>query len=72
MRRPHLVLVALPVAAALAGFDWDAVTPTEDLQYHPCYDGYQCALLTVPVRITESESSLQSVFYLLTSIAGLA
>lgn len=31
-----------------ATFDWSAITPSPDLQYHPCYDGFQCARLTVP------------------------
>lgn len=38
---------ALHVAAADA-FDWDAIVPTPELQYHKCYDGFRCARLTVP------------------------
>ena len=31
-------------------FDWTAITPTPDLQYHPCYDNtFQCARLRVPL-----------------------
>lgn len=31
-----------------ADFDWSAIKPSEKLEYHPCYDGYQCARLSVP------------------------
>ncbi|KAJ0119708.1 hypothetical protein J7T55_013911 [Diaporthe amygdali] len=31
-----------------ADFDWSAIVPSEQLHYHPCYDGYQCARLSVP------------------------
>lgn len=34
--------------ALAADFDWSAIEPSEQLQYHPCYDGYQCARLSVP------------------------
>jgi autophagy-related protein 17 len=30
-------------------FDWTAITPTADLQYHPCYTNFQCARLQVPL-----------------------
>ncbi|KAJ4393497.1 hypothetical protein N0V93_002709 [Gnomoniopsis smithogilvyi] len=29
-------------------FDWSAVTPSSQLQYHKCYDGFECARLVVP------------------------
>ncbi|POS68759.1 hypothetical protein DHEL01_v212847 [Diaporthe helianthi] len=32
-----------------ADFDWTAIEPSEQLKYHPCYDGYQCARLSVPL-----------------------
>ena len=32
-------------------FDWTAITPTPDLQYHPCYNNtFQCARLLVPLN----------------------
>lgn len=31
-----------------ADFDWSAIEPSEQLKYHPCYDSYQCARLSVP------------------------
>ena len=34
--------------ALAADFDWSAIVPSEQLKYHPCYDGYQCARLAVP------------------------
>lgn len=34
--------------AHAADFDWSAIEPSEQLKYHPCYDGYLCARLSVP------------------------
>lgn len=39
------VLVRIAMAA---DFDWTAIEPSEQLKYHPCYDGLQCARLSVP------------------------
>ncbi|KAI1881700.1 hypothetical protein JX265_000526 [Neoarthrinium moseri] len=39
-------------AAAAAGindFDWDSITPSRKLEYHPCYEELQCARLVVPL-----------------------
>lgn len=33
----------------LTGFDWSAITPTSDLQYHDCYGTFKCARLQVPL-----------------------
>lgn len=30
-------------------FDWSTIEPSEQLKYHSCYDGYQCARLSVPL-----------------------
>lgn len=29
-------------------FNWTAITPSPHLQYHPCYDDFRCARLSVP------------------------
>ncbi|EGX97180.1 proteinase, putative [Cordyceps militaris CM01] len=34
---------------AVPSFDWDKVPPSTVLSYRPCYDGYECARLTVPM-----------------------
>lgn len=34
---------------ATSEFDWDAVEPSLDLRYSPCYNGFQCARLLVPL-----------------------
>lgn len=47
------VSLALTDAASLDSqapqFDWNAITPSRDLKYHSCYDGFQCARLEVPL-----------------------
>ncbi|KAI3398343.1 hypothetical protein diail_9435 [Diaporthe ilicicola] len=35
--------------ALAADFDWSTIVPSAQLQYHPCFDGYQCARLSVPL-----------------------
>ncbi|KAK4237797.1 TAP-like protein-domain-containing protein [Achaetomium macrosporum] len=36
-------------------FDWTSITPTPDLQYHPCYDGtFQCARLQLPLDYSKA------------------
>ncbi|PYH45378.1 alpha/beta hydrolase [Aspergillus saccharolyticus JOP 1030-1] len=32
-----------------ATFTWDQITPTEQLVYHPCFDGYECSRLHLPM-----------------------
>lgn len=39
----------LVAAAGASEFNWAAVKPTAHLQYHPCYDGFCCARLQVPM-----------------------
>ncbi|XP_044717772.1 TAP-like protein [Hirsutella rhossiliensis] len=54
--KPDILLLA----AALAGsalsskepadsFDWDALAPSPDLEYHDCYAAYRCARLVLPL-----------------------
>ncbi|KAH6843374.1 TAP-like protein-domain-containing protein [Chaetomium sp. MPI-CAGE-AT-0009] len=39
-------------------FDWSAITPTPELQYHPCYnDTFQCARLQVPLDWSRPETA---------------
>ncbi|KAK1595612.1 TAP-like protein-domain-containing protein [Colletotrichum navitas] len=33
----------------LNGFNWSTITPSTKLEYHPCYEEFQCARLTVPL-----------------------
>lgn len=39
----------LPLVMANPDFAWSAVTPSTQLQHHPCFDGFQCARLSVPL-----------------------
>jgi pimeloyl-ACP methyl ester carboxylesterase len=41
--------IALAGSAAAATFQWDDVAPNHDLEYHDCYDGFQCARLILPI-----------------------
>lgn len=40
--------ISLSLAVAVPEFDWAARKPSHTLEYHPCYDGFQCARLLVP------------------------
>jgi pimeloyl-ACP methyl ester carboxylesterase len=35
-------------------FNWTAITPTPDLQYHPCYGSFQCARLQLPLDYSKA------------------
>ncbi|KAL6887786.1 TAP-like domain-containing protein [Trichoderma longibrachiatum] len=37
-------------ASAEPKFDWDTITPSDDLEYHDCYGEYKCARLQVPLN----------------------
>ncbi|KAL2200158.1 TAP-like protein-domain-containing protein [Corynascus similis CBS 632.67] len=42
-------------------FDWDSITPSPDLEYHPCYDNtYQCARLEVPLDWSNPNKSARA------------
>lgn len=43
------ICIGLTVAKAPPEeFDWSAITPSPQLRYRSCYDGFECARLTVP------------------------
>ena len=44
-------------------FDWTAITPTPDLQYHSCYnDTFRCARLRVPLDWSKPNTSESGPF----------
>lgn len=44
-------------------FDWTAITPTPDLQYHPCYNNtFQCARLRVPLDWSNPNTTISSSY----------
>ncbi|KAH0522927.1 hypothetical protein TsFJ059_006709 [Trichoderma semiorbis] len=65
------VLIALSFALADAAIldstsqapqlDWDTITPSRDLEYNDCYDGYKCARLEVPLDWTNSTDTRTAV-----------
>ena len=44
-------------SAASDAFDWDAITPSHDLEYHACYETFQCARLLLPLDWQDKSSS---------------
>ncbi|CRG83243.1 Tripeptidyl aminopeptidase [Talaromyces islandicus] len=61
---PGIILAALSftfLAAASDSLDWNAITPSRDLQYHDCYDGFKCARLEVPLDWTNDSDSRTAV-----------
>ncbi|KAH8894504.1 peptidase S33, tripeptidyl-peptidase [Thozetella sp. PMI_491] len=38
-----------PPNGGTADFDWSSVAPSHQLEYHACYEGYQCARLLLPL-----------------------
>lgn len=69
MRSDTLLLAAgLPGLALAQGkdhkpptFDWDSITPSRDLAYHACYDGFQCARLVVPLDWRNATADARTV-----------
>ena len=41
-------------------FSWAAIEPSRTLQYHPCYDGFRCARLQVPLDWTATNTTKNS------------
>lgn len=40
-----------------ASFRWDAITPSTRMEYHSCFDGFQCARLEVPMDWKRSDGA---------------
>jgi pimeloyl-ACP methyl ester carboxylesterase len=70
----HLLLAgccsALGVAGASASrleasydsFNWDSITPSDDLEYHDCYDQFKCARLQVPLDwLNETDTRVATI-----------
>ncbi|KAL1881330.1 hypothetical protein Daus18300_001183 [Diaporthe australafricana] len=52
--------------ALAADFDWSAIEPSEQLQYYPCYDRYQCARLSVPLDWQDANNTKRVVIAITT------
>ncbi|KAG6013566.1 hypothetical protein E4U54_006566 [Claviceps lovelessii] len=55
MRWQHQLVVGLSVSASASNytiphFEWDSIRPTESLEFHDCYESYQCARLVLPLN----------------------
>ncbi|KAJ7250175.1 TAP-like protein-domain-containing protein [Mycena haematopus] len=57
--RPHLGLPGSIFLNALAAsdFDWDTLNATASLQWTPCYSGFECSLLEVPLDYTADKGN---------------
>jgi pimeloyl-ACP methyl ester carboxylesterase len=51
-----LGLTAAVAAVAPTNFDWETITPSRKLEYHPCYEKLQCARLVVPLDWTDESN----------------
>ncbi|KAK1254501.1 hypothetical protein MKX08_008496 [Trichoderma sp. CBMAI-0020] len=50
------------LAVAVDSFDWDAITPSDDLEYHDCYEQYKCARLQVPLDwLNETDTRVATI-----------
>ncbi|KAL7918726.1 TAP-like domain-containing protein [Trichoderma austrokoningii] len=45
------------LAAASSKFDWTSITPSEHLEYHDCFDDFQCARLIAPLDYTNASDA---------------
>ncbi|KAL2867640.1 putative proteinase [Aspergillus lucknowensis] len=45
-----------PATKLLEPFSWGQITPSQSLEYHDCFDGFQCARLDVPMDWHRSDS----------------
>lgn len=52
-----IALNGLVGLAAASKFDWTTITPSEDLEYHDCFDGYKCARLIAPLDYKNESDS---------------
>jgi len=43
------LLAADGTSERASSFRWSQITPSQDLEYHDCYDGFKCARLAVPM-----------------------
>ncbi|KAK0715933.1 Alpha/Beta hydrolase protein [Lasiosphaeris hirsuta] len=65
LRRAVLLLVGAAfskrgLAEDIPDFNWTSITPSRDLKYHECYNGYRCARLQVPLDWTEPDNASSS------------
>ncbi len=77
--KSHLQATAVAVAAAVIGasaaasdFNWDAITPSHDLEYHECYENFQCARLLLPLDWLDAASNETIALALIQSPAAVA
>ena len=55
--KPLIVLTRASLALASGPFNWDAIEPTRDLRYTPCYDGFECARLLMPLDWLDNDNA---------------
>lgn len=51
-----------PLTAAVDSFDWDTIPPSDHLEYHDCYEQYNCARLQVPLDwLNETDTRVATI-----------
>lgn len=63
---------AISAIAAAVDFDWTAIEPSSNLQYHPCYDGFKCARLQVPMDWNDPDKNASVAIAIITLSATVA
>ena len=54
-------LLLSPINAADTAFNWDAIEPSWDLRYTPCYDSFECARILMPLDWLNEKSDNRTV-----------
>lgn len=53
-------------------FDWSSLTPTPELKYHDCYNGFRCARIALPRDWTDKENNKSVVLAVISLPATVA
>ncbi|KAF7366023.1 AB hydrolase-1 domain-containing protein [Mycena venus] len=60
-KRLRFIALCITTAQAVSDFDWQTLTPSPGLDWKPCYSGFQCTRLTVPLDYSAPQGSNASI-----------